>query len=216
MDLADLVRDAFDFLKPEFGADNVPPPGVAVDQAPEFGPGCYDPVVNLIFLQSEVLPNDFLTLRYIIGEEVSHYIHHQVNPQLVKMQLALKQQRKTAPAGEEKAGILTDDISIANCIECIGAYGGLLYLQKGAGKEKTRDFAFDAFRRTVKQLPRLDKPEDEESFQVAKHGFGYMAAIDAYTRHGNRYLKAAARVDAIEAVRVLVSSPREFFAALGQ
>jgi hypothetical protein len=216
INLADLVRDAFDFLKVEFGADKLPPPQVAIDQSDDSHRICYDPQSNIIFLQSDVSGFYSHALRYMIGEEVGHYIHHQITPQLVTMQLDLNAKRKATQDENEQNEILLDAVRVANCIEFIGSYAGLLYMKRMVGDRMAREFALDSLKKIAKILPTMEDSEfNEEGFQCAKHTFGYLNAVNAFLNHGNRYLKAAARVDKIETIRLMMKSPQSFLETLG-
>ncbi len=218
---SDLVRDAFEFLKIEFGAESVPPPQVALDQSDGSRRFCYDPVSNIIFLPSNLSEFNAHSLRYMIGEETGHYIHHQITPQLATMRLDLNAKRKASQDDNERSRIFVDSVSIDNCGEFVASYAGLLYLKKMAGEQATRQFAVAALRKTAKSMSATLNNQDtdfndEQSFQCVKHGFGYLNAINCFLNHGNRYLKAAARVDRMETINLMMKSPSAFLKTLDE
>jgi predicted transcriptional regulator len=209
-DFVALVQDAFEVLKEKFEADAVAPPQIALDQAPQLLEGAgYHSVANVILLQTKDMVKDSIYLTHTIGEEVSHYLHAQVNPKITQEYLKLKRKLKSAPNQSVRFKCNLDYFYLSNLIEMVGSYGSLIYLEKKESLAKAREMAFEKFKITAKGLPMIGNNaySDEIQKAVASHGFGYLISCDVYLKFGDRYLVALSRIESIDFMKLVIKHP---------
>jgi hypothetical protein len=205
-DLGFFVKQSFDFLKTKFGADGVPQPSIVIDQSVHPTPATYNASRNLLFLQTKDMEKlDSIGLHYVIGEEVSHYLHYQVNPWLLKTNQAFGDKANSAKEEKDRENVTLDYIVFYNFIEFVGSYGALLYLEKYAGRKKASEFGHDIITNLIDDKKSFT---DKESCDLAKHGVGYLLGAGAYCEFGGSYLMAAARINSLEQIKSLIMQPR--------
>ena len=200
-DLGLSVRKSFDFLKEKFGADSTPRPVIVIDQSPNQAPASYNPGRNILFLQTNDMEKlNSIGLHYAIGEEVSHYLHYQVNPWLLDANRALADRVNSAKEEKEKDSAMLDYFILYNFIEFVGSYGALLYVEKCEGGKIAKDMGGEL----IKNLESFMGKEDEA---VAKHGIGYLVGFGAYCGVGDGYLRAASRINSFEQIKPIIMHP---------
>ena len=107
---------------------------------------------------------------YVVGEEISHYIHFQLKPSI-----------------SNKAGTLLSVLPEVRNREMIGRYGALVYVaSKGPAPDDWQ-----------KQGLSLDNGED--TLDILAHDFGYERAYRLFELHGDKYLARLARMDVDDA-----------------
>lgn len=205
-DLGFFVKQSFDFLKEKFGADGVPQPPLVIDQAVHPTPATYNASRNLLFLQTKDMEKlDSFGLHYVIGEEVSHYLHYQVNPWLLKTNQDLKDKINSAKEEKDRESAALDFIVLHNFNEFVGSYGALLNLEKHFGRKKASKFGRDF----IPALVDIKKSStDKENYDLAKHGMGYLIGAGVYCEFGDSYIMAAARINSLEQIKLLITQPK--------
>lgn len=205
-DLGLSVKESFDFLKEKFGADGVPQPTVVIDQAVHQMPASYNASRNLLFLETKDMEKmDSVGLHYVVGEEVSHYLHYQVNPWLLATYKELRDKAVLTKEEKEKENATLDYFVLYNFIEFVGFYGGLINLERYAGRKKAIDFGGDI----ITHIAGDEKPlTGKEEYDLAKHGAGYIIGFGAYCEFGDSYLMAAARINSLEQIKPIIMHPQ--------
>jgi hypothetical protein len=182
------IDDAIKVLAPKFGIDGsllssfkypsieLIQDGAQVGEVVHFANGMYGFLDNKIKIETGKLDN-----LEIIGEEVSHYLHHQLNPSLNKRITEFGTDRSEFWAGIELK-------------EIIGAYGRIVYsVHKG-----------NAFEPMTSQT-HLDTQATGIINQLVNsaHELGYRRADKAYLIYKDEFLPRLARMSLDEAIMLL-------------
>lgn len=207
LDLSELIQDAFDSLKVLFKAEDILPPQVAIDQVQPGHLAYYDAEYNILCMKSDVRDVKRIGLNYLLGEEVGHYLHHQVNPKLFPLRREIQEKINAMPEGQGDVKAIEQMFHLRNFIEFIGSYSGLLYVEKTAGHSKALTVGAALLKTTTGELDRIAEVTEFDRNGMIKHNFGYMFGCFAFRLHGARYLASAARVDSIETIKQFLTPP---------
>jgi len=160
--LKTYVHDAYGFLKDIFNASDVQSPKVKVCKDAK---NKYNTKNGTVILSQNLLKENPAERAHTIGEEVGHYLHFKLNPDIQQLRYE------------------SDTISrlaVSNFAEMIGAYAGFLWLEDRCGKKISYNAAKQWLATGSNQLAALMANGQSQSGINREHVIGYSLAAQTY------------------------------------
>jgi len=179
-----LIPEATEMIKTHIDLDHaISPPGFIVGQAAKL---LYDMDYRAVCIPSKLSYSDEIDLFVSVGEEVGHYLHHQVRPDVFAARetarnAAAEQNQKEGPGFSD---FLLRYFAIANYIESVGQYAGLVFAERNSDESRVKHYINTDLAEQISQASNKLNARSFEKFDDAwealTHMFGYALAVTIY------------------------------------
>ena len=165
-------------------------PGIISGQADTLS---YNTDYHAVLVPEQVNCSSDTDLFVSVGEEVMHYLHHMVRPEVFGIRSTLTQQIQDLTEEQDSNSLLMDYFANSNYIEAVGQLGGLIFAESQSIRADVLEHIKTELEPQVKDggkhLNVTNFSDIDADWDALMHIYGYALAGSIYQKNETHVLK---------------------------